>query len=112
MGVSLSPEKVLVELLTSYLQISFLNKMLGLILVLGSGLGLSSAAWGNQMAKAPFAPANDDAWLNYMFWQSLAGKPVESQSGLVDPYDEVAGSLTNGCRLGVMMVAWPWTHGS
>jgi len=43
---------------------------------------------GNSFEPTPFAPPNDQAWINMMWWKSLAGKPVESQPGLVDPYDE------------------------
>ena len=84
--------------------------MLGLFLVLGSGLGLCSAnshpvsfdgllffTWNNifyfQYNVAPFAPANDDAWLDYMYYQSLGGTPVESQNSLVNAYDDDAGSF-------------------
>jgi len=43
---------------------------------------------GNSFEPTPFAPPNDQAWINMMWWKSLAGKPVESQPGPVDPYDE------------------------
>merc|ERR1712002_690079 len=42
---------------------------------------------GNSFEPTPFAPPNDQAWINMMWWKSLAGKPVESLPGLVDPYD-------------------------
>jgi len=43
---------------------------------------------GNSFKPTPFAPANDQAWINMMWWKSLAGKPVESAPGLVNPYDD------------------------
>merc|ERR1719369_988719 len=43
---------------------------------------------GNSFKPTPFAPANDQAWINMMWWKSLAGKPVESAPGRVDPYDD------------------------
>merc|ERR1712002_1064143 len=43
---------------------------------------------GNSFEPTPFAPPNDQAWINMMWWKSLAGKPVESLPGLVDPYEE------------------------
>merc|ERR1719369_1374889 len=43
---------------------------------------------GNSFKPTPFAPANDQAWINMMWWKSLAGKPVESVPGRVDPYDD------------------------
>merc|ERR1711942_131341 len=43
---------------------------------------------GKSFTPTPFAPANDQAWINMMWWKSLAGKPVESKMGLIDPYDK------------------------
>jgi len=48
---------------------------------------------GNSFDPTPFAPPNDQAWINMMWWKSLAGKPVESLPGLVDPYDEDVDSI-------------------
>merc|ERR1711970_497087 len=48
---------------------------------------------GNSFDPTPFAPPNDQAWINMMWWKSLAGKPVESLPGLVDPYDEDLDSI-------------------
>jgi len=43
---------------------------------------------GESFTPTPFAPANDQAWTNMMWWKDLAGKPVESKQGFIDPYDE------------------------
>merc|ERR1719153_1993836 len=48
---------------------------------------------GNSFSPAPFAPANDQSWNDFMWWKSLAGSPVESVPGLVDPYDEAPDSF-------------------
>jgi len=48
---------------------------------------------GNSFDPTPFAPPNDQAWINMMWWKSLAGKPVESLQGLVDPYDKELDSI-------------------
>jgi len=42
---------------------------------------------------APFAPSNDEAYINYMWWNQLSGTPVESQLSVVDAYDEDADSF-------------------
>jgi len=47
---------------------------------------------GESFTPTPFAPANDQAWINMMWWKSLAGKPVESKMGLIDPYNKDAES--------------------
>merc|ERR1712002_1137107 len=47
---------------------------------------------GESFTPTPFAPANDQAWINMMWWKSLAGKPVESKMGLIDPYNKEAES--------------------
>ena len=47
---------------------------------------------GKSFTPTPFAPANDQAWINMMWWKSLAGKPVESKQGFIDPYDNDAKS--------------------
>ena len=47
-----------------------------------------------QYAKGyPFAPATDQSWLNFLFWNELGGEKVESTNGLVDPYDTADGSF-------------------
>jgi len=48
---------------------------------------------GNSFSPAPFAPANDQSWNDFMWWKSLAGSPVESVPGLVDPYDDAPDSF-------------------
>jgi len=48
---------------------------------------------GKSFTPTPFAPANDQAWINMMWWKSLAGKPVESKMGFVDPYEKDAESF-------------------
>jgi len=48
---------------------------------------------GKSFTPTPFAPANDQAWINMMWWKSLAGKPVESKMGFVDPYEKDAKSF-------------------
>ena len=42
---------------------------------------------------SPFAPANDEAWRDYMYWQSLGGNPVESRPSQVNAYDDDEGSF-------------------
>merc|ERR1712126_557469 len=68
---------------------------------------LSSAFYGKQLKPlypfnggesfetTPFAPANDQAWINMMWWKSLAGQPVESAMEPVDPYNTDEFSFNN-----------------
>merc|ERR1711872_1130630 len=83
------------------------SKVLCVVFSLFGLFALSSAFYGKQLKPlypfnggesfetTPFAPANDQAWINMMWWKSLAGKPVESVMGPVDPYNTDEFSFNN-----------------
>merc|ERR1711889_47439 len=83
------------------------SKVLCVVFSLFGLFALSSAFYGKQLKPlypfnggesfetTPFAPANDQAWINMMWWKSLAGKPVESAMGPVDPYNTDEFSFNN-----------------
>eukprot|EP00092_Neocalanus_flemingeri_P013448 GFUD01014500.1.p1 GENE.GFUD01014500.1~~GFUD01014500.1.p1 ORF type:complete len:218 (-),score=35.17 GFUD01014500.1:132-785(-) len=65
-----------------------------LVVVVVCSLGVSYAQWNfPYQSGVPFAPHSEDAYQNYMFLSQLGGNPVESQTPLVDPYDEEDGSF-------------------